>query len=70
MHISICQAIYLKVPCSCEVGATGQFALLAYMSEFRLRNFGVLIPGNSRSNHLGAEGTVKYAYTIVGTLLG
>jgi len=34
-----------------------KFALLRYLSEFRLRVTIVLIIGNSKSNHLGAQGT-------------
>jgi len=37
----------------------GKFALLMYMSEFRLRVVVVLMIGNSKSNHLGAQGTFK-----------
>jgi len=43
-----------KVPCSCLLNAMGKFALLSYLSEFR---FVVLIIGNSKSNHLVAQGT-------------
>jgi len=38
----------LKVPCSYEVSAIGNFALLMHMSEFHLRVSYVLIKGNSR----------------------
>jgi len=34
-----------------------KFALLRYLSEIRLRVFVVLIIGNSKSFHLGAQGT-------------
>jgi len=34
-----------------------KFALLRYLSEFRLKSFIVLIIGNSKSFHLGAQGT-------------
>ena len=37
----------------------GNFALLMYMSEFRRRVFVVLVIGNSKSNHLNAQGTFK-----------
>jgi len=50
----------LKVPCSYLLTAIGQFALLRYLSEFQLiKGFVVLILGNSKSNHLGAQGTFK-----------
>ena len=35
------------------------FAVLRYLSEFRLKSFVVLIIENSKSFHLGAQGTVK-----------
>jgi len=40
-----------------------EFALLRYLSEFRLttESFVVLIMGNSKSNHLGVQGTFKRA---------
>ena len=42
--------------CSYELTVMGKFALLVYMSEFRLR-FVVLSTGSSKSNHLGAQST-------------
>jgi len=36
-----------------------KFTLLMYMSEFRLRVSSFLIIGNSKLNHLGAQGTFK-----------
>jgi len=32
-------------------------ALLRYLGDFRLKSFVILIQGNSKSNHLGAQGT-------------
>jgi len=49
----------LKVPCSYLLTVMGTFALLRYLSEFRLRVFVVLIIGNSRTNHVGAQGTFQ-----------
>ena len=48
----------LKVPCSYKLLAVGKFALLMYMSEFHSTpSLVVLFIGNSKSNHLGAQGT-------------
>jgi len=44
------------VPYSYQLTAMGKFALLRYLSEFRL-SFVVLIIGNSKSNHLDSQGT-------------
>jgi len=46
----------MKVPSSYQRTAMGELALLLYMSEFR---FVVLSIGNSKSNHLSAQGICK-----------
>ena len=47
----------LKVPCSYYLTAIGKLALLQVPKQVSTMSFVVLMIGNSRSNHLGAQGT-------------
>ena len=37
----------------------GKFALLMYLSEFRLRDSWFLVRGNSKSNHVDVQGALE-----------
>jgi len=51
------EELELKVPCSYYLTEMGKFALLRYLSEFLTKGFVVLSIANSKSKHLGAQGT-------------
>jgi len=55
----------VNVPCSYSLTAMSKFDLLRHVSEFRLKSSVVLIIGNSKSNHLGAQGTFNLEHVRI-----